>query len=777
MRRRLTHTPYFIALLLILTLTLSFIYVPIVASQNSSEIIFKLRELQGDVSPALLPNEAFENTHAARGQRKALINKINATIHQIKAGAYKGAINKLENDMKNTIEAWITEAYEQSLIDKVDEIIKLIKGELPPPDFSMEASPTSLTIALGESESSTITITSSNGFSELVDLTVSGVPSGVTTILDPTQVTPPADGSKTSTLTVQVEDSATPGTYTLTVTGTSGSLLHGVDIELEITTVPPSPDFSIAVHPSSLSIQQGTSRTANIIIASLNGFSDPVTLTVSPAIDGVTYSLDPSEVTPPADDTITSKITIAIAETATPNNYTLTLTGTSGALQHSASLSLEITKAPPPPDVNPPTVRIDEPANGSHLAGLVNIVVFMYDKNFKRAELTINNTRIASWTPENVSTGEHSITWDTTLPEYPDGLYNITLSAEDEAGNDSEETRIVTVDNTKPTATISAPAEETYLRGSVLIRVTGEDKNFYKMNLKIDNVSVKNWTTGGSQIYEWNTEVDGIDGAHAITLTVYDKAGNSDESSVTVIVDNTLPTIRIDEPVEGSYLAGIADIKVFIQEDNLDKVELTINDTDVGSWTLSGEHVFNWNTITYAEGSYLIKLKALDKAGNIGEKTIKVTVDNTSPIIEAPTWTPKEPSTDEQVNVTVKVIDPQLGSGIQNVTLWYRNTTMDDSQPILMSLNDTSGNWTATIPAQSTETTIEFYIEAFDIAGNKARKPLLSDETYEYKVIAPAGIPLAWIVAIILLILAATATAIYFWRKRRREKQGISSRA
>ncbi len=255
-------------------------------------------------------------------------------------------------------------------------------------------------------------------------------------------------------------------------------------------------------------------------------------------------------------------------------------------------------------------------------------------------------------------------------------------------------------------------------------------------------------------------------------MSAEDKAGNSDESSVTVIVDNTLPTVRIDEPIEGSYLAGIVGIKVFIQEDNLDKAELTINGTEVVSWTLSGEHVFNWNTTTYAEGIYFIKLSALDKAGNIGEKTVKVTVDNTSPIIEAAAWTPEEPSTGEQVNVTVKVIDPQPGSGVQNVTLWHKNTTTDDWQPIPMSLNLTSGNWTATIPAQYAETTVEFYIEAFDNAGNKA----VTDE-YEYNVIAPAGIPLAWIAAIILLILAATAAAIYFWRKRRREKQGISSRA
>ena len=777
MRRKLSHTTCFTTLLLILTLTLSFIHFPIVASQNSEKIKSKLRELQEDVSTLPL-DEGFENTHSAKGQRNALTNKIKAVIHQIEAGAYKGAINKLENDLKNTIESWVTKDYEFNLIEKVDEIIKLIKGELPPPfpDFSIEASPTTLTIAQGESDISIITIASLNGFSKLVDLTVSGAPSGVTTTLNPTQVAPPADGSTTSILTVQVEDLANPGTYTLTVTGTSCSLLRSVDIELEITTIPPSPDFSIAVNPSSLSIQQGTSDTAIIIIASLNGFSDLVTLTVSPAIDGVTYSLDPSAVTPPADGTITSTIAIAVAETVTPNTYVLALAGTSGDLQHSASLSLEITTAPPPPDVEPPTVRIYEPANGSYLAGVVDIVVFVYDENFKSAELTINDTLTALWTPENVSTGEHSILWDTTVSEYPDGLYNITLSAEDEAGNSDESFVTVVVDNTLPTLRIDEPVEGSYIAGIVDIEVFIQEDNLDKAELTINGTEVVSWTLSGEHVFSWDTTTY-AEGIYIVKLSALDKARNIREKTIKVTADNTAPTALIHAPVEGSYLRDTVSINVTGDDANFEKMELRIGVVLAETWTTSGDKLFSWNTRAYSEGAYKVTLTVYDKANSSEEVFVAVTVDNVLPVIEAVAWTPKEPSTDEQVNVTAKVSDPHSGSGIQNVTLWYKNITMDDWEPLPMSLNETSLNWTATIPAQSMETTIKFYIEAFDNAGNKARKPLLSDETYEYEVIAPAGVPLAWIAAIILLILAAIAVAIYFWRMRRREKQGVSSRA
>jgi len=113
---------------------------------------------------------------------------------------------------------------------------------VPPPDFSITSSPTSLTIQKGSSGTSTITITSMNGFNQPVQLTKSGVPSGVTATLNPTQVTPPVGGSTTSTLTVSVGTTATPGSYTLTVTGTSSTITHSVYISLEVTSGPPPPN-------------------------------------------------------------------------------------------------------------------------------------------------------------------------------------------------------------------------------------------------------------------------------------------------------------------------------------------------------------------------------------------------------------------------------------------------------------------------------------------------------------------------------------------------------
>ncbi len=108
-------------------------------------------------------------------------------------------------------------------------------GGTATPDFSIAASPSSLTIVQGASGTSTVTVTSVSGFGSAVGLSCSGLPAGVTCGFSPASVTPPANGSTTSALTVSVSSSAAAGGYSLQVDGTSGSLSHGAPISLTVT--------------------------------------------------------------------------------------------------------------------------------------------------------------------------------------------------------------------------------------------------------------------------------------------------------------------------------------------------------------------------------------------------------------------------------------------------------------------------------------------------------------------------------------------------------------
>ena len=92
----------------------------------------------------------------------------------------------------------------------------------PSPDFTLGASPGAVSVAQGGSGSATLTTTVSNGFDASIALTASGQPSGVTVALTPASITAP--GSGTSKVTLTVASSVAAGAYTISVTGTGGSL-------------------------------------------------------------------------------------------------------------------------------------------------------------------------------------------------------------------------------------------------------------------------------------------------------------------------------------------------------------------------------------------------------------------------------------------------------------------------------------------------------------------------------------------------------------------------
>jgi hypothetical protein len=103
------------------------------------------------------------------------------------------------------------------------------------PSFSVSASPQSLSIHRGHSGSTTLTINSLGGFSGGVSLSVSNLPRGVSGRFSTNPVTITAGGSAQSDLSFSVAKYATPGTYQVTVTGTSGSITQTITITLTIT--------------------------------------------------------------------------------------------------------------------------------------------------------------------------------------------------------------------------------------------------------------------------------------------------------------------------------------------------------------------------------------------------------------------------------------------------------------------------------------------------------------------------------------------------------------
>jgi len=214
-------------------------------------------------------------------------------------------------------------------------------GTTQTPDFSIGASPSSVTVTQGSNGTSTITITSLNGFNSATTLSASGLPSGVTAAFSTNPVTPPANGSATSTLTLTASSTATTGTVNVTITGTSGSTTHSTTISLTVNTAAQA-NFTIGASPSSVSVTQGGTGTSTITITSQNSFSSATTLTAAGLPTGVTAAFSTNPVTPPANGSATSTLTLTASATATTGTATVTVTGTSGTLTHSTTISLTV---------------------------------------------------------------------------------------------------------------------------------------------------------------------------------------------------------------------------------------------------------------------------------------------------------------------------------------------------------------------------------------------------------------------------------------------------
>jgi hypothetical protein len=203
------------------------------------------------------------------------------------------------------------------------------------PGFTLSAAPSSLSVVQGSTNTSTITVNPTGGFSGSVSLAVtSTLPSGVTASLNPTSTT----GS--STLTFTASSSATAGTATVAVTGTSGTLApQTTTISLTVT---PPPNFTLSSSPSALNLAEGGSNTSTITVNATNGFTGSVQLAVASTLPtGVTASFSPN----PA--TSTSTLTVTASSSATLGGPTaVTVTGTSGALAPETS-SINLTVTPP----------------------------------------------------------------------------------------------------------------------------------------------------------------------------------------------------------------------------------------------------------------------------------------------------------------------------------------------------------------------------------------------------------------------------------------------
>ena len=229
---------------------------------------------------------------------------------------------------------------------------------LPSPDFSIAASPSSVRLLPGSSAGSTFTVSSVNGYSGLVSISICvnqgcvGSPVPVTATTSPTSVSLTSGGSASTTINVTALSNAATGDYIVNMFGSGGGVTNGAaTIDALV-----GPYFDLTANPSRFSVPKGSAGTSTITLTSHVPYAFNATLQASVAVPLTlcnptcpvppTVSISPSTVLLPAFGTATTVLTVSTNAT-TMAGATIAVSG-GGCNCNLPSITVQLIVADPP---------------------------------------------------------------------------------------------------------------------------------------------------------------------------------------------------------------------------------------------------------------------------------------------------------------------------------------------------------------------------------------------------------------------------------------------
>ena len=227
--------------------------------------------------------------------------------------------------------------------------IGAVKPPPPPPppafDFSVNVNaPTMESINQGAAAAFSVSVGLVSGTAQLVNLTASGLPTGVTYSF--TQ--PGGDPPFSSTLNIYTTVNTPPGTYPITITGsTAAGLTHNAAQTAVLTIVELPRDFSITAASTQVTLVQSSRTDILVTVTSIGYFYGNVSLIGSfvPST-GLTAGFTPPVLLLQSGGAIAQSTMEIIAPKNTVGNYQLTVTATSSTPSRTHSITISVQVSP-----------------------------------------------------------------------------------------------------------------------------------------------------------------------------------------------------------------------------------------------------------------------------------------------------------------------------------------------------------------------------------------------------------------------------------------------
>ena len=282
------------------------------------------------------------------------------------------------------------------------------------------------------------------------------------------------------------------------------------------------------------------------------------------------------------------------------------------------------------------------------------------------ASLVINGSsaQFASGTQVTITLNGKSYTatiqsdgaWQTTVPAADVGAladgasYQISVSAQDSAGNSASATHTISVDTTAPVISVNTLSGDDVLNAAEAqqpLTVHGSSSAEAGQTVTV-TLGGKTYTALVGRDGTWTQDVPAADlvalsqGALTVTAVVNDKAGNSGQTTHTLTVDTVAPAVTIStvadddivnnaEQLAGQTISGTTTAEqgqTVTVSFNGHSYQATVGAD--GSWSV---FVPGRDFLGLSDGDYTITATVSDKAGNPGSATHDVTLNGDVPTI------------------------------------------------------------------------------------------------------------------------------------------------
>lgn len=263
--------------------------------------------------------------------------------------------------------------------------------------------------------------------------------------------------------------------------------------------------------------------------------------------------------------------------------------------------------------------------------------------------------------------------------------YPVTVEATDLAGNvttknDGDSTlgnklKLYVKETTKPTIAVTAPASDAFLTTNtpqitfqLRDETNGSGVKISSLRFILDGTTYTNTSSqmsviavSGGYNVTFTPSIAFVDGSHSFTIDVEDNDGNAAiQVSRSFKVDTVPPTLNVSNPASATTYINNPQLNVTGTTTDTTSgpatVTIKLNNVDQGAVTVQANGSFT-KSITLANGTNTLVIRATDKAGKFSEVTRTVILDTVAPTISNVTIAPNPVNTGGSYVITVDASD------------------------------------------------------------------------------------------------------------------------